>query len=230
MTKNSMLMQTPYFSVVEGFRQFVRDSVRTEKDHYRWVNLYGEKGLDDPNPKVVEIQDEKAEQLAVACATLAYLTLSVYYGRNKFADTTFAELEGEDYSKFLRQAHYEMTDEHGQFGIFGWDGLITQIAKDCMPDKYVGDNKKASLVYTNMYWSVYNAMKSLKDGKSIRRNDSAPRTYKSFEDVVKEILGDDYDENWYPEEEREKDRRNLAIASYKCCKEYERIIKSEVQV
>ena len=38
-----------------------------------------------------------------------------------------------------------------------------------MPDKYVGDNKKASLVYTNMYWSVYNAMKSLKDGKSIRR-------------------------------------------------------------
>lgn len=75
MTKNSMLMQTPYFSVVEGFRQFVRDSVRTEKDHYRWVNLYGEKGLDDPNPKVVEIQDEKAEQLAVACATLAYLRL-----------------------------------------------------------------------------------------------------------------------------------------------------------
>lgn len=169
MTKDSMQMQTPYFSVVEGFRQFIRDSVRTEKDHYRWVDLYGEKGLDDPNPKVVEIQDEKAEQLAVTCATLAYLTLSVYYGRNKFADTTFAELEGEDYSKFLRQAHYEMADEHGQFGIFGWDGLITQIAKDCMPDKYVGDNKKASLVYTNMYWSVYNAMKSLKDGKSIRR-------------------------------------------------------------
>ena len=89
MTKDSMPMQTPYFSVVEGFRQFIRDSVRTEKDHYRWVDLYGEKGLDDPNPKVVEIQDEKAEQLAVTCATLAYLTLSVYYGRNKFADTTF---------------------------------------------------------------------------------------------------------------------------------------------
>lgn len=169
MTKDSMQMQNTYFSAVEGFRQFIRNSVRTEKDHYRWVDLYSEKGLDDPNPKVVEIQDEKAEQLAVACATLAYLTLSVYYGRNKFADTTFAELEGEDYSKFLRQAHYEMADEHGQFGIFGWDGLITQIAKDCMPDKYVGDNKKASLVYTNMYWSVYNAMKSLKDGKSIRR-------------------------------------------------------------
>lgn len=169
MTKDSMQMQNTYFSAVEGFRQFIRNSVRTKQDHYKWVDLYSEKGLDDPNPKVVEIQDEKAEQLAVACTTLAYLTLSVYYGRNKFADTTFVELEGEDYSKFLRQAHYEMTDEHGQFSIFGWDGLITQIAKDCMPDKYVGDNKKASLVYTNMYWSVYNAMKSLKDGKSIRR-------------------------------------------------------------
>lgn len=135
MTKDSMQMQNTYFSAVEGFRQFIRNSVRTKQDHYKWVDLYSEKSLDDPNPKVVEIQDEKAEQLAVTCATLAYLTLSVYYGRNKFADTTFAELEGEDYSKFLRQAHYEMADEHGQFGIFGWDGLITQIAKDCMPDK-----------------------------------------------------------------------------------------------
>ena len=147
MTKDSMPMQNTYFSAVEGFRQFIRNSVRTKQDHYKWVDLYSKKGLDDPNPKVVEIQDEKAEQLAVACATLAYLTLSVYYGRNKFADTTFAELEGEDYSKFLRQAHYEMTDEHGQFGIFGWDSLITQIAKDCMPDKYIDDSKKASLVY-----------------------------------------------------------------------------------
>ena len=71
---------------------------------------------------------------------------------------------------------------------------------------------------------------SLDEAKKELENDSAPRTYKSFEDVVKEILGDDYDENWYSEEERERDRRNLAIASYKCCKEYERIIKSEVQV
>lgn len=98
-----------------------------------------------------------------------------------------------DYSKFLKQAHYEMTDEHGQFGLFGWDGLITQIAKDCMPDKYIDDSKKASLVYTNMYWSVYNAMKSLKDGKSIRRMiDALPNDgdkignlgYKYFNDAL----------------------------------------------
>lgn len=71
---------------------------------------------------------------------------------------------------------------------------------------------------------------SLDEAKKELENDSAPRTYKSFEDIVKEILGDDYNENWYPEEERERDRRNLAIASYKCCKEYERILKGEVQV
>ena len=40
MTKNSMLMQTPYFSVVEGFRQFIRNSVRTKQDHYKWVDLW----------------------------------------------------------------------------------------------------------------------------------------------------------------------------------------------
>lgn len=193
MTKYSMPMQSPYLSVVEDFRQFIHNSVRTEQDHYKWADLYSEKGLDDPNPKVVEIQDEKAEQLAVACATLAYLTLSVYYSRNKFADTTFAELEGEDYSKFINQARFEMTDEHGQFGLFGWDNLITQIVEDCMPDKYVGDSKKASLVYTNMYWSVYNAMKSLKDGTSIRRMiDAMPNDgdkignlgYKYFNDAL----------------------------------------------
>ena len=71
MTKDSMQMQNTYFSAVEGFRQFIRNSVRTKQDHYKWVDLYSEKGLDDPNPKVVEIQDEKAEQLAVTCATLA---------------------------------------------------------------------------------------------------------------------------------------------------------------
>ena len=71
---------------------------------------------------------------------------------------------------------------------------------------------------------------SLDEAKKELESDNAPRAYKNFEDVVKEILGDDYDENWYPEEEREKDRRNLAIASYKCCKEYERILNGEVQV
>ena len=35
MTKDSMPMQTPYFSVVEGFRQFIRNSVRTKQDHYK---------------------------------------------------------------------------------------------------------------------------------------------------------------------------------------------------
>lgn len=45
-----------------------------------------------------------------------------------------------------------------------------------------------------------------------------------FEDFVKELLGDDYTEDWYPEEEQERDRRNMAIASYKGNKEAEYLL------
>ena len=45
-----------------------------------------------------------------------------------------------------------------------------------------------------------------------------------FEDFVKELLGDDYTEDWYPEEEQERDRRNMTIASYKGNKEAEYLL------
>lgn len=37
---------------------------------------------------------------------------------------------------------------------------------------------------------------------------------KSIEDIAKKLLGDDYTEDWYPEEEQERDRRNMVISSY----------------
>lgn len=36
----------------------------------------------------------------------------------------------------------------------------------------------------------------------------------SIEDIAKKLLGDDYTEDWYPEEEQERDRRNMVISSY----------------
>lgn len=45
-----------------------------------------------------------------------------------------------------------------------------------------------------------------------------------FEDVVKKLLGDDYTEDWYPKEEQERDRRNMAIAAYKGNHEAERLL------
>lgn len=45
-----------------------------------------------------------------------------------------------------------------------------------------------------------------------------------FEEVVKKLLGDDYTEDWYPEEEQEKDRRNMAIAAYKENHEAEKLL------
>ena len=35
----------------------------------------------------------------------------------------------------------------------------------------------------------------------------------SIEDIAKKLLGDDYKEDWYPEEEQERDRRNMVISS-----------------
>lgn len=46
----------------------------------------------------------------------------------------------------------------------------------------------------------------------------------SIEDIAKKLLGDEYTEDWYPEEEQERDRRNMAISSYKDNNEMERLL------
>ena len=48
----------------------------------------------------------------------------------------------------------------------------------------------------------------------------------SFEDFAKEVLVDEYTEDWYPEEEQERDRRNMAIASYKYGVEFRLLLES----
>ena len=48
----------------------------------------------------------------------------------------------------------------------------------------------------------------------------------SFEDFAKEVLGDEYTEDWYPEEEQERDRRNMAIASYKYGVEFRLLLEN----
>lgn len=42
--------------------------------------------------------------------------------------------------------------------------------------------------------------------------------------LLKKLLGDDYTEDWYPEEEQERDRRNMVISSYKDNNEMERLL------
>ena len=51
-----------------------------------------------------------------------------------------------------------------------------------------------------------------------------PRVGFSIEDIAKKLLGDDYTEDWYPEEEQERDRRNMVISSYKDNNEMERLL------
>lgn len=51
-----------------------------------------------------------------------------------------------------------------------------------------------------------------------------PRIGFSIEDIAKKLLGDDYTDDWYPEEEQERDRRNMVISSYKDNNEMERLL------
>ena len=48
----------------------------------------------------------------------------------------------------------------------------------------------------------------------------------SFEDFAKEVLGNEYTEDWYPEEEQERDSRNMAIASYKYGVEFRLLLEN----
>ena len=167
-TKNDPQVQA-YIAFVEDFKEFIRKEDRVGKDQYKLVNLYGEKGLDDPDAKIVTLQDQKAQLLAAASCVLAKATLWLYYFRDKFADIELVDISGEDYTSYLKQIIHKLNDDTSPLYLDAWDMLIRLVAEDCMPDAYVGDKKKWQLVYTNMYWNVHLAMKSLKTGGSIKR-------------------------------------------------------------
>lgn len=65
---------------------------------------------------------------------------------------------------------------------------------------------------------------NLEEAKKDLAENGEPSKDISFEEVVKKLLGDDYTEDWYPEEEQERDRRNMAIAAYKGNHEAERLL------
>lgn len=61
--------------------------------------------------------------------------------------------------------------------------------------------------------------------QAVEEGKIAGKTF-SFEDFAKEVLGDECTEDWYPEEERERDRRNMAISSYKYGVEFRRLLEN----
>lgn len=61
--------------------------------------------------------------------------------------------------------------------------------------------------------------------QAVEEGKIAGKTF-SFEDFAKEVLGDEYTEDWYPEEEWERDRRNMAISSYKYGVELRRLLEN----
>lgn len=158
-----------YIAFVEDFKEFINREDRVGKDQYKLVNLYGEKGLDDPDAKIVTLQDQKAELLAAASCDLAKATLWLYYFRDKFENIELVDISGDDYKSYLKQIIDKLNDDTSPLYLDAWDMLIRLVAEDCMPDAFEGDQKKWQLVYTNMYWNIHLAMKSLKTGGSIKR-------------------------------------------------------------
>lgn len=64
----------------------------------------------------------------------------------------------------------------------------------------------------------------LRKRRGLLDENKEPRIGISIEDIAKKLLGDDYTEDWYPEEEQERDRRNMVISSYKDNNEMERLL------
>ena len=65
---------------------------------------------------------------------------------------------------------------------------------------------------------------SAEEAQSFFDENKEPQIGFSIEDIAKKLLGDDYTEDWYPEEEQERDRRNMVISSYKDNNEMERLL------
>ena len=144
--KNDPQVQA-YIAFVEDFKEFIRREDRVGKDQYKLVNLYGEKGLDDPDAKIVTLQDQKAQLLAAASCDLAKATLWLYYFRDKFADIELVDISGEDYTSYLKQIIHKLNDDTSPLYLDAWDMLIRLVAEDCMPDAYV-ETKRSGSWYT----------------------------------------------------------------------------------
>lgn len=120
--KNDPQVQA-YIAFVEDFKEFIRKEDRVGKDQYKLVNLYGEKGLDDPDAKIVTLQDQKAQLLAAASCDLAKATLWLYYFRDKFADIELVDISGEDYTSYLKQIIHKLNDDTSPLYLDAWDSI-----------------------------------------------------------------------------------------------------------
>ena len=69
------------------------------------------------------------------------------------------------------------------------------------------DKNKLAKEFAAMYTRFEEAQRFFDENKE-------PQIGFSIEDIAKKLLGDDYTEDWYPEEEQERDRRNMVISSY----------------
>ena len=65
-----------------------------------------------------------------------------------------------------------------------------------------------------LFWRIFLTHTRFEEAQRFFDENKEPQIGFSIEDIAKKLLGDDYTEDWYPEEEQERDRRNMVISSY----------------
>jgi hypothetical protein len=181
---------------------FYTDAFYIEQDDYvKWVQGHKD------SPAKLAIQDDKPDEMKT--------------------DDIFAAIQK---ASFPPRYAFELTEWEK---ILGWDLFVPCVDAYGLPDCL------ATIMWEMTVFGISpERMHEIKAELSKRKeecdeifeeykNDSehtVPKGYTSFEDIAKELLGDEYTEDWYPEEEQKRDMKNLAISTYKTNREYEQLL------
>lgn len=160
--------QKAYEALAHDFTDFIKKKVRAGENSYKLVNIYKQYDIDADSFDTVQLDDSKAEKLALICMDLANAILWLHCQRDEFKDTEFIEVVNGNYPKYQVKIQQAMNDEGGALYLSYWYPLIQSLSEECMPENIAKSRVKQQAVYVNTYMLVYQAAKSLKDGGAVK--------------------------------------------------------------
>lgn len=156
-----------YEALARDFINFIKKKVRAGENSYKLINIYEPYDIDADSFETVQLDDAKAEKLALICVDLANAILWLYYHQNEFKDTEFIDVVNDNYPKYQVKVQQSMNEEGGTLYLSCWYPLIKSLSEDCMPEYIAKNRAKQMSVYVNAYTLVYRTARSLKDGSTI---------------------------------------------------------------
>lgn len=167
--------QKAYEALAHDFIDFIKKKVRAGENSYKLVNIYKQYDIDADSFDTVQLDDAKAEKLALICMDLANAILWLHCHRDEFKDTEFIEVVNGNYPKYQVKIQQAMNDEGGALYLSCWYPLIKSLSVDCIPERITKDRVMQQAIYVNTYMLVYQAAKSLKDGGAVKELGRASR-------------------------------------------------------